>query len=215
MLDNTYIQVTIELILGFISLLISVRIIGKRQMSQISPFDFISAIVLGELLGNAIYDKEVTIIEIIYALFLWTLLLFITEKLTLKFIAPRRFLQSAPSFIIYNGKFDYEKMGKEGLDFQEIIALLRQKDIFSVQDVDYCIFETSGNISVIKKNTSGNPILALPIIIEGKIIEDNLKYTQHSRDWVIKKLQEKQIINLNQILYAEWNNNDEIYIQEY
>ena len=67
MFDSIYFHISIELLGGFISLLISIKIIGKRQMSQISPFDFISAIVLGELLGNAIYDDNVTLYQIIFA----------------------------------------------------------------------------------------------------------------------------------------------------
>jgi|SRR5690554_3380256 len=213
MFDNIYVQISIELLGGFISLLISVKIIGKRQISQISPFDFISAIVLGELVGNAIYDTNVTLLQIAFASLLWTLLLFITEKITQKFIFPRKLIQSAPSFIIKNGKFDYEVMKKEGLDFPELISLLRTKDVFSIQDIDYAIFETSGNISLIKK-LSSNPILTLPIILEGQIVTDNLQYTNHNEEWLLNKLSEMKIKNIKNILYAEWNAYDEIYIQK-
>jgi len=212
MFDKVFLQITVELLGGFISLLISVKIIGKRQMSQISPFDFISAIVLGELVGNAIYDEKVTLTQIVFASLLWTLLLYITEKITQKFVFPRKLIQSAPSFIIYKGKFDYNIMKKERLDFPEIISLLRTKDVFSIQDVDYAIFETSGNLSIIKK-LSGNPILTLPIILEGKIVNDNMKYTNHDESWLLNKLQTMNIKNVKDILYAEWNANDEIYVQ--
>lgn len=214
MFDSIYFHISIELLGGFISLLISIKIIGKRQMSQISPFDFISAIVLGELLGNAIYDDNVTLYQIIFASLLWTFLLFITEKITQKLNFSRKLVQSAPTFIIYEGKFDYEQLKKERLDFPEVLALLRNKDVFSIQDVDYCIFESSGNITVIK-NTSSNPVLTLPIILEGKIVRDNLKYTMHDEKWVFNKLHNLKIKNIKDILYAEWNEKDEIFIQKY
>lgn len=214
MLDNVYVQIIIELLGGFVALIVSVKIIGKRQMSQISPFDFISAIVLGELVGNAIYDKNVSLMQIVFASLLWTLLLYFIEKITQKFIFPRRLIQNAPSFIIKNGKFDYQTMKKERLDFPEVISLLRNKDVFSVQDVDYAIFETSGNLSLVKK-LSGSPILTLPIILEGKIIKEHLKYTNHDENWLLNKLKSMNFESTNDILYAEWNINDEIYIQKY
>src|SRR5690606_11356358 len=157
-------------------------------------------------------DLKVTLTQIVFASLLWTLLLYITEKITQKFVFPRKLIQSAPSFIIYKGKFDYNIMKKERLDFPEIISLLRTKDVFSIQDVDYAIFETSGNLSIIKK-LSGNPILTLPIILEGKIVNDNMKYTNHDESWLLNKLQTMNIKNVKDILYAEWNANDEIYVQ--
>ena len=68
MTDTVFIHLTLEPFLGFIGLLIAVKIIGKRQVQQVSPFDFVSAVVLGELLSNALYNSETTIIHIFYAI---------------------------------------------------------------------------------------------------------------------------------------------------
>lgn len=68
-------QITIELFVGFFVLLIATKILGKTQISQLTPFDFISAIVIGELVGNTVYDPEVRVGSILYAVFVWVFLI--------------------------------------------------------------------------------------------------------------------------------------------
>lgn len=85
-------QITIELLLVFV-LLIATKILGKTQISQLTPFDFISAIVLGELVGNTIYDPEVKVWCILYAVLVWTVLIYAIEVITQKYRGTRRFLK--------------------------------------------------------------------------------------------------------------------------
>lgn len=72
-------QITIELFFGFFVLLIATKILGKTQISQLTPFDFISAIVLGELVGNTIYDPEIKVWSILYAVLVWVVLIYTIE----------------------------------------------------------------------------------------------------------------------------------------
>ncbi len=206
-------HITIELIGGFIGLLIAVKIIGKRQISQITPFDFISAIVLGEILGNAVYDKDINLLYIAYAIIIWVLLLYIIEKVSQKSIKLRNMIEGTPTFIVKEGKFDFEKIKKEGLDFAEVLSLLREKDTFSIQDVDYVILETSGDISIVRKNNN-LPVLTLPIILDGQILKENLRFSKHDENWLLDKLKQFQANDIKDVLYAEWNINDDIYVQK-
>jgi len=107
MIDSIYLQITVELFFGFVGLLISVRIVGNRQVQQITPFDFVSAIVLGELLGNGVYDGDVTIVEMLYGIGLWTLLLITVEKITQKSQKIRNVIQGTPKLIIVDGIIQY------------------------------------------------------------------------------------------------------------
>lgn len=74
-----FLYLTIELIVGFFLLFIIVKIVGKKIINQITPFNFIASIVLGELLGNALYDHKIGLNYIIYSMFLWGALLFLVE----------------------------------------------------------------------------------------------------------------------------------------
>lgn len=145
-------QITIELFVGFFVLLIATKILGKTQISQLTPFDFISAIVIGELVGNTVYDPEVRVWSILYAVFVWVILIYAIEAITQKFRRTRKFFEGYPSIIIRNGHIDREQLKSNHLDINQLQQMLRQqKDIFSIREVEYMILEPNGNISVLKK----------------------------------------------------------------
>lgn len=152
-------QITIELFVGFFVLLVATKILGKTQISQLTPFDFISAIVLGELVGNTIYDSEVKVWSILYSVLVWTVLIYAIEVITQKFRGTRRFFEGYPSIIIRNGHIDRAQLKSNHLDINQLQQMLRQqKDIFSIREVEYMILEPNGNISVLKKANTNLPL---------------------------------------------------------
>lgn len=210
-------QTTIELIFGFIALLIATKILGKTQISQLTPFDFISAIVLGELVGNSIYDAQVKIWSIFFALLLWTLLIYTVEKLTQKYRGLRRTFEGNPSIIIRQGQIDREQLSENHLDIDQLQQMLRQqKDIFSIREVEYMILEPNGQISVMKKSKYATPTvelmslkqkpvyLPITLISDGKVVLDNLRESGHDEDWLLKQLKSRDITRFEDVLYAEW-----------
>lgn len=210
-------QTTIELIFGFIALLFATKILGKTQISQLTPFDFISAMVLGELVGNSVYDDEVKIWSILYALILWTILIFTVEKLTQKFRGLRRTFEGNPSIIIRQGKIDREQLSENHLDIDQLQQMLRQqKDIFSIREVDYLILEPNGQISVMRKPKYASPTvedlslkqkpvyLPITLISDGKVVQDNLRESGFDEDWLLKQLKKRDITKFEDTLYAEW-----------
>ncbi|WP_404427435.1 DUF421 domain-containing protein [Ureibacillus chungkukjangi] len=210
-------QTTIELIFGFIALLIAAKILGKTQISQLTPFDFISAMVLGELVGNSVYDPEVKIWSILYALILWTALIFTVEKLTQKFRGLRRTFEGNPSIIIRQGKIDRDQLKQNHLDIDQLQQMLRQqKDIFSIREVEYMILEPNGQISVMKKPKYESPTLEdlslkqkpayLPItlISDGMVVKDNLRESGHDEEWLLNQLKKRNVTKFEDALYAEW-----------
>ncbi len=223
---SMYIQLTVELFFGFIGLLIAVKIIGKRQFQQISPFDFISSIVLGEFLGNAIFDNDITVFHVIYAIAIWTIMLLAIEKAVQKSKKFRSIVEGSPVLLIKNGIVDYHIMKKEKLDFVELLCLLRDKDVFSFREIEYAILEHNGLITIRKKsqyetvtkadmNIHAKPAqLDLPLIIEGEIVRNNLQKTEHDEAWLRASLKQEQIHDIKDVLYAEWNAQEGFHIQK-
>lgn len=219
------IDLTLELIFGFIALMVAVKIIGRRHVQQVSPFDFISAIVMGELLGNTIYD-ETNVLYVIYAISVWALLLYVIEKITQKSHKFRNIVEGSPVLVIKKGKVDFEVMKKEKLDFTELLSLLRNKEIFSVKEVEYAIVEPSGIITVIKKAPyetvmrndlaieSPPSSLNLAVILDGKPDFYNIKLLGFDEAWLKQKLSEQNITNYNDVMYAEWNSTEGLYLQK-
>lgn len=214
-------QTIIELIIGFFALLIATKILGKTQISQLTPFDFISAIVLGELVGNSIYDEKVRIWSILLALVVWTLLIYTVEMLTQKFRGLRRTFEGSPSIIINKGRIDREQLKSNHLDIDQLQQMLRsQKDIFSIREVEYMILEPNGEISVLKKPKYGSPTiedlslkqkavyLPVSVISDGQVIKDNLREAGYDEGWLMKQLQKKNIDRFEDVLYAEWKEDE-------
>lgn len=219
-------HLTIELFFGFVALLLAVKIICRRHVQQISPFDFISAIVMGELIGNAIYDNETSIFHVVYAIALWAILLYVIEKLTQKSHKFRNVIEGSPVLIIKKGAIDYNVLTKEKLDFAELLSLLRNKDIFSVREVEYAIVEPSGTITVIKKapydsvNKSDLNIqpppssINLSVILDGKIDYNNLTLLGFDEQWLKSQLLGLNITGVSNVMYAEWNASEGLYVQQ-
>ncbi|MFC4386881.1 DUF421 domain-containing protein [Gracilibacillus marinus] len=221
-----YGSIFVETLFGFVTLFILTKVLGKTQIKQLTAFDFISALILGELVGNALYDKEVGILEIGFAVLLWGILMYITEFVTQKYKKSRSLLEGQPSIVIHKGKLQREIMKKGKLDMNQLLHLLRSKDVFTVQEVDYAILETDGTVSVLKKTNFQTPTrkdLQLPlenvelsfmIINDGEIIYDNLTEVGYDEKWLTEELKKQQIFSVQSIFYAEYSKSNGLYVQK-
>ncbi|WAA13089.1 DUF421 domain-containing protein [Fervidibacillus halotolerans] len=222
-----FVRIASELIVGYFALLILTKFLGKTQLSQITAFDFISALVLGELVGNALFDEQIGIGKILFVLSLWGLLVFGTEMVTQKFRKTRPFLEGGPSIVIQNGKIVYEALKKNHLDLDQLQHLLRSKDVFSIKQCEFAILETDGTISVMKKPDyecvtkkdmqiqTNPPSLSYPLILDGEIVDENLQTIGWDEKKLKKELAKLGFTNINDILYCEWEKEQRLYIQEY
>lgn len=221
-----FLQIAIELIVGFAALFLLTKILGKATLSQVTAFDFISAIVLGEFVGNALYDKDTGLGSILFAIALWGMLIYVVEWCTQKFRGTRSFLEGKPSVVIRNGHLDREQMKKEKLDLNMLQNLLRQKDVFSVREVAYAILETDGTISVLKKNKYANPTneelqqpqkpvyLPVTLILDGEVDRENLKKAGLNEEWLQNELRKHHIDHAKDIFYCEWKKDEGVYLEK-
>ncbi len=218
-------SIFIETLFGFFGLFILTKVLGKTQIRQLTAFDFISALILGELVGNALYDDKIGITEIGFSIFLWGLLLYITEILTQKVKRTRSLLEGKPSIIIHDGKLLREVMAKNKLDTNQLLHLLRTKDVFSVRDVYFAILETDGTISVLKKTYAQQPTrldlnlppesvqLSVMLINDGEIIHENLKKIHQDQHWLELELKKQEISSIQEVFYAEYTKGENLLIQ--
>lgn len=216
-----------ELLFGLIALFIFTKILGKTQISQLTPFDFIAAVVLGELVGNALFDKEAGILEIGYVVIIWGIFLYLIEIITQKFKGSRFFLEGKPSIIIHKGNIIYEEMRKNKLDINELQQLLRMKDVFAIQEVEFAILETNGELSVLQKAPYQTPtkhdlnleqqssLIATTIISDGEIIQDNLAEENLTEDWLFAEIKRQNFNDVKDIFYAEWLEGNHLFILPY
>ncbi|HDR4464976.1 DUF421 domain-containing protein [Bacillus cereus group sp. MYBK249-1] len=221
-----YIYITTELISGFFLLFIIVKFVGRKIINQITPFTFISAIVLGELLGNAIYDQKISIFTIVYSMTLWGLLLFIVEYLGQKFLFFRGAFEGKPSALIKNGIVDREELKKNKMNISQLQSLLWQSETFSIREVAFCYLEVNGSISILKKtqykkttredfNMPDQPVyVPVTLIRDGKVLWDELKDLNFSESWLETQLISQKISNYEDVFLAEWLEGDGLFIQK-
>src|SRR5690625_5270001 len=215
-----------ETVFGILALFILTKVLGKTQISQLTAFDFIAAIVLGELVGNALFDKKAGILDIGFVVILWGVILYIIEMITQKFKRSRFLLEGKPAFIIHKGELIYEEMRKNRMDINEILQLLRMKDVFALQEVEYAVLETNGELSVLKKAAyqtpnkkdlnvaPTEPQIAMPIITDGEIIQDNLEEANLTEEWLHDELTRQDFV-LHQVFYAEWLEGKKMFVLPY
>ena len=111
-------------------LLIATKILGKTQISQLTPFDFISAIVLGELVGNSIYDPKIKVWSILYSIFVWVILIYTIEVITQKVRGTRRFLKDILQLLFVMERLMREQLSVNHLDINQLQQMLRQQKIY-------------------------------------------------------------------------------------
>ncbi|WP_058308115.1 DUF421 domain-containing protein [Gracilibacillus massiliensis] len=220
-----YGSIFIETIFGFVMLFILAKLLGKTQIKQLTAFDFISALILGELVGNALYDDQVGVKEVGFAVAIWGALLYITELTTQKFKKTRAILEGRPSMVIHKGIIQREEMRKSKLDMNQLLHLLRSKDVFSVQEVDYAILESDGTVSVLKKSADQQPtrndfnlpieqvVLPFMLINDGEPIVDSLKEIGKDEHWLKKELSKQNINSIEEVFYAEYTKENQLLIQ--
>lgn len=219
-------QLVVELTVGFFSLLLFTRLIGKTQITQLTAFDFISALIMGELLGNAIYDDDTGVVKILFAIIVWGLLIFAIQLVGQKSITCRNLLEGKPSLVIYKGNIDRQALKKDRMNINELQTLLRDKDVFSVREVDYAILEPNGALTIIRKPEFDTPTIkdlnlplnpkSLPMLVvsDGKIMYEDLQKINKDESWLKAELKKQGFDSINTIFFAEWRDEDGLYVLE-
>ncbi|MGM8212689.1 YetF domain-containing protein [Virgibacillus sp. W0430] len=222
-----YYSMLIETLFGFCALFLLTKLLGKTQISQLTPFDFISALVLGELVGNALFDDKAGILEIGYVIFLWGSLLYLVEITTQKFKRSRYLLEGKPSLVIHKGNIIYDEMKKNKIDIDELQHMLRMKDVFSIQEVEYAVMESNGQVSVLKKSNyqtptkedlnikSDEPSMAMTLISDGEIIKDNLAESGLTEQWLFQQLKVQGFSSIKDVFYAEYLEGKKLFALPY
>ena len=141
------ITLIIRTIFSYIFLLIILKVMGKRELSQVSIFDVVIFLIMSELFSLALNDPDASILHFIIPVIVIAILELISSLVSLKFIKIRKFLEGKISFIIYKGEIDFKTMKKNRYNIPDLMLQLRNKDIQSPIEVEYAILEGNGKIN--------------------------------------------------------------------
>src|SRR5699024_4190106 len=204
---DMYICIASKMLVGSIGMFALIRIIGKKAMSELTPFDLLYVLILGALVEEALYDDNVNLFHLIFALTLWGTVVYIIEKTLEKTEKISVLFQGKPSVLIEEGKLNLKELNANHFDMEQLRSMLRQNNCYSINDVYYAILEVNGGLTVITKDQIKAPTFLL--VEEGKIKSNILKSIKKDEDWLRKELANEGYTSLENIIYCEWNIKEE------
>nr|WP_321026796.1 DUF421 domain-containing protein [Clostridium neonatale] len=213
-------------ILIYILALILSKLIGIKIISQMNFFDFIVGVSVGSMIAKIIIDKDHVVFSGIVALITFALLTISTSYLNLKSYSARRIINAKTLILVENGRIIDKNLKRLRITINELMMKLREKDVFNLEDVQFAIMESNGQLSVLIK-ANKKPItpydmdlkvksssLVNDIIIDGKIVDKNLKIAGIDKKWLQSELKKKSINNIEEVFYAGVDKNKKLIISK-
>ncbi|MCY8233616.1 DUF421 domain-containing protein [Priestia endophytica] len=188
------------------------RLMGKREIGELSILDLVVFLMIAEIAVIAIEDTESPLLNNFLPMATLTVLQIGFAVWALKNQHIRRILDGRASIIIENGQIREREMKKQRYNFNDLLIQLREKDISNIEDVEFAILETSGKLSVIKKDQDVKS-LTLPLILDGIIQFDHLERSGKDLSWLQKEMGKRGYSSFEKISYCSFNQG-KFYIDE-
>ena len=202
-----YISITLKLVTGMIGILAFLRITGKAQMAQITPLDTVSAFVIGALVGGVLYNPDMSMLHIIFALIVWTGFNMLV-RFAMRSAYMRHLIKGKSDFLVKKGIINFGNFKRNSLEMEQFRMLLRQKGIFSMFDVEDVLFETNGAVTVLPTGKTADSFL---IVNNGEFVESGLAGSEKSKEWALYHIKRNGFNSPSELFCMEWTPNKGIY----
>lgn len=223
---DTILDVTYRALISLFTLFLVTKIIGKKQVSQLSLFDYVIGISIGNFAAEMTINTKSPEINGILAVIIFGLIAYLVSFLSLKSIALRKFFMGTPTIVIQDGKLIKKNMKKIRLDINELLEECRLKGYFDLSMIEYAIMEVNGEMSFLPKSEyreiTPNDMkikvekasLVGNVIIDGHIMYNNLQLLSKDEKWLLKKLKEKGYNDIKNILLCTLDQNEKVTIYQ-
>ena len=213
-------------IFSLVTLFLVTRIIGKKQVSELSLFDYVIGISIGNFTAEMTMNLDGQYLNGVMAIVVFGLASFFVSILSLKSITIRRIIFGVPTVIIQNGKLLEKPLRSLKIDVNDLLERCRSNGYFNLEEIEYAIMEANGKISILPKaeyKPATPQILNLKVskeglcanvVIDGKLMKNNIKNMKKDDEWVLHELKVKGYNNLDKILLATLDINDKITVYE-
>ena len=182
------------------------RIMGKREVGELSIMDLIVSIFIAELAAISIDNYKQNMFLSIVPIIALVIIQLVISRISLKSSTVRSILDGDPSVIIERGKVNFKEMLQQRYNLDDLLVQLRSRGIKSIEEVDYAILETSGKLSVFRKKDDKDRIYPLPVIIDGKIQKDALYQIGKDPVWLTNALK-REDYQLEDVFYGFYQKN--------
>lgn len=215
----------IRTIILYIIVLIVMRIMGKREIGQLQPFELAISIMIADLAAVPMSDTGIPITNGIIPILGLLVMHLLISLVNMKSTNARAILCGQPRILIYRGRIDEQALKKERFTLNELQERLRGNNVVNIGDVEYAILETSGQITVIqkpnKRNTTPEDFDIMPdyegipydLVLDGKIMKENLKQINKDEQWLRKEVSKFHISPENALIVT-YDGKGQIFCQE-
>ena len=183
-------SIVIRTLIVYILLSFMLRILGKRQIGELDVGELVSTLLVSEIASIPIDDPDIPLLNAIIPILLIVAIEIILSTVKNKSEKLKAAIEGKPEYIIYKGRVLQEVLTDNRISINELLSELRSQGVGNIDQVYYAAVEQNGSLSVLKK---GDPELAHNIIIDGSIIEENLKALGYDEVWLKKRLDERSI----------------------
>ncbi|NEW04529.1 DUF421 domain-containing protein [Paenibacillus sp. SYP-B3998] len=202
-------------VLIYFVVFLMLRIMGKREIGKLSLFDLVISIMIAEIAVFVLEDAQKPLMDGLIPMATLVLIQVVIAWITLKSRTIRVLFDGKPSVLIQNGSLNREEMKKHRYNLDDLMLQLRQNRIMNVADVEFAILESSGKLSVVEKEVKETEVfddslkgkirfegLPLPLIMDGKVQDDNLEKIGKTRFWLKNQLQLKGSHDFKEVFYC-------------
>lgn len=219
-------ETTIKAFLSLVSLFLITKLLGKKQVSQLSLFDYVIGISIGNFAAEMTINMDIPFFNGLAALLVFGIVAYLVSYLTMKSIVLRRFFIGTPTILIQNGKLIENNLKKVKFDVNELLEECRINGYFDLSQIEYALMEANGELSILPKGEylpvnikdmnlkPSKQELVANIIIDSKVMYNSLKNMKKDNAWLEKELKIKGYKTLDNILLATLDNNDKFIIYE-
>ncbi len=219
-------QLAIKSIVAVLVLFLLTRLMGKKQISQLTFFDYIVGITIGSIAGQFAISNTIPYLNGIVSLTIWAMVPILISYVSLKSLGARKILDGASTILVQNGKIIEDNIRKTKLNMNDIFEELRVKGAFNVADVEFAILETNGKVSVQLKSQK-QPVtpsdLSIPtqykglsanLILDGEIRYENLKLVELDETWLMNELKKAKVTSPSEVLLASLDTMGQLHIDK-
>lgn len=212
---NIILTIILRTLIAYFSVLIVLRLMGKREIGKLSIFDLVVSIMMADLAVLTIEDENISVIRGMTPILVLMITQISLSYITLKNKKIRELVEGRPVILIKNGKIIDKEMDKQRYSIDDLLTQVREKGINSLDEVDMAILETSGKLSVFPKSSklpvtkedlnivtneyNGIPI---PLVADGRTLSRNLRNIKKDELWLNKQLSKRGYKNINDVYYA-------------
>ncbi len=206
--------------------LFMIRLMGKAELAEMEPFQLVVILMIAELAALPMENTDVSLMNGIVALSALLFIQVLISFISLKSERARLLFCGKPSILINRGNIVEKEMKKLRININDLLEALRSNNVSSLDDVDYAILETNGDLNVIPKG-GARPLtprdfqipstiqhMTLPVIVDGVVYKDSLKELNLSEDWLKKQLKQNSIGSYKDILFCYMDENDSLHIHK-